>query len=204
MAATPKPRRTQEQRSAATRLRLLDATIECLWEVGYSATTTSEIARRAGVSRGAQLHHFPRKEELVISAVRHLFERRLAEFKKSFTPGQGDGSAAIDLLWPMFKGPTFYAWLELAVACRTDPALRGPLKALTESFGDDVKRTFRELFPKADPSPSRDLIPVFAFALMEGLALETIGGHPASEVEGVLGMLKALGAMILTSEPRHQ
>ncbi len=51
----------QEERSAETRRRLLDATVACLFERGYAGTTTTELARRAGVSRGAQMHHFPKK-----------------------------------------------------------------------------------------------------------------------------------------------
>ena len=68
-------RRTQEERSAETRTRLLDAAIECLLKLGYAGTTTTEIATRAKVSRGAQLHHYPTKQELLTAAVEHLFER---------------------------------------------------------------------------------------------------------------------------------
>ena len=69
----------QDERSAETRRRLMDATVACLFERGYAGTTTTEIASRAGVSRGAQLHHFPRKDELVVSALEYVFELRLAE-----------------------------------------------------------------------------------------------------------------------------
>src|SRR5215468_6574679 len=71
--------RTQEERSAAMRERLLDATIDCLVEYGYSGTTTTRVAERAGVTRGAQVHHFPTKTDLVTAAVRHLATKR-AEF----------------------------------------------------------------------------------------------------------------------------
>ena len=116
----------QEERSAETRRRLLDATVACLFERGYAGTTTTEIASRAGVSRGAQLHHFPRKDELVVSALEHVFELRLAEMSAAIAeppPGNRENRVAvlIDAMWPMFKGPTFYAWLELVVASRTDP-----------------------------------------------------------------------------------
>src|SRR5262245_20298415 len=109
-------RRTQAERSAATRARLLDATIECVLDLGYARTTTVEIARRARLSRGAQLHHFPTKAELVTAAVDHLFLRRHEEFRRAFAtlPAEADrGAAAIDILWTMVSGPTFYAWLEL-------------------------------------------------------------------------------------------
>ena len=126
-ATVARPRRTQAARSAATRAHLLNATIECLSELGYAGTTTTEIADRAGVSRGAQLHHFPTKAELVITAVDHLFTRRHEEFVAAIAAlpaGADRAEAAIDLLWKMVSGPTFFAWLELAVAARTDPDLR--------------------------------------------------------------------------------
>jgi len=54
-----KPRLKQDEKSAETRRRLLDAAILCVIERGYANTTGSEIAERAGLSRGAQLYHFP-------------------------------------------------------------------------------------------------------------------------------------------------
>ena len=75
-------RRTQGERSAETRARLLDATVESLIEAGYAHTTTTAVCARAGLSRGAQLHHFPTKSELVIAAVAHLTRRRAKEVRE--------------------------------------------------------------------------------------------------------------------------
>src|SRR5687768_9891437 len=107
-------RRTQEERSAETRGRLLDATIDCLIDLGYSATTTTVIAERAGLSRGAQLHHFPTKAELVSAAVEHLTRKIGEDLQKDVErlPDNGDRvSAAVDLLWSRFSTPMFPAWL---------------------------------------------------------------------------------------------
>src|SRR5271156_7183840 len=130
----------QEERSAETRKRLLNATVACLFERGYAGTTTTEIATRAGVSRGAQLHHFPKKDELLVSALEHVFELRLNEMSAAIAnppPGNRENriTTLIDMMWPMFKGPTFYAWLEMEVASRTDPALNDAVRAAGESFG---------------------------------------------------------------------
>jgi AcrR family transcriptional regulator len=77
--ATPAHRRSQAQRSSATREALLDATIACLVEDGYASTTTSRVAERAGVSRGAHLHHFQTRPALVAAAIEHLARRRTDE-----------------------------------------------------------------------------------------------------------------------------
>src|SRR3977135_1954938 len=83
-APLPAVRRSQAERSAATQARLLDATIECLVERGWAATSTTEVVRRAGVSRGAQVHHYPTKEDLVLAALDYLLERRLHAFEAAF------------------------------------------------------------------------------------------------------------------------
>ena len=69
----------QEERTRAMRARLLEATVELLVEKGYAGTSTTLVSERAGVSRGAQLHHFPTKQDLVVAAVRHVTEVRGAE-----------------------------------------------------------------------------------------------------------------------------
>src|SRR3954469_23741665 len=87
MAASPssnttspgRPRRSQAERSAATREALLDATLECLVQDGYANTTTARVAERAGVSRGAHLHHFQTRQALVAAAIEHLAQRRTRE-----------------------------------------------------------------------------------------------------------------------------
>ncbi len=146
---TTVPRRTQEERSAATRERLLDATIECLVDRGYGATTTTEIVRRAGVSRGAQVHHFPTRTELVQQAIVRLAERRQEELREEFIrldPKADRVSAAIDLLWSAYAGPLFVAALELIVAARTDPDLRPALDALLSGVRSGIESFCREAF----------------------------------------------------------
>lgn len=195
------PRRTQAERTAKTRGRLLDATVECLFELGYARTTTTEIAERAGLSRGAQLHHFPTKAELVTAAVEHLLDKRLAEFRRAFAtlPAEVDRpTRAIEVLWSMFSGPTFYAWLELAVAARTDEALRESVAAVSKRFTENVERTFRELFaPSAAPTPLFDVAPWMAFAVLEGLALVKILDREAPQIEAVLDALRLLARLAL-------
>jgi AcrR family transcriptional regulator len=192
-----KARRTQEERSAETQTRLLDATIESLIELGYARMTTTTVAERAGVSRGAQLHHFPTKEELVLAAVEHLFERRNQEFLDTFArlpPGADRAAAGIDLLWKMIGSEPFYAWLELAVAGRTDPTLGRRVRELGSRAAMQVEHTFRQLFPPPDePNPFFEIAPRFAFALLQGLALDRLLVTPSrARANDVLQALKLL------------
>src|SRR6202046_3065974 len=170
----------QDERSAETRRRLLDATVACLFERGYARTTTTEIATRAGVSRGAQLHHFPRKDELVVGALEHVFELRLRDLSAAIAeprPGNREHrlAAIIDSMWPMFKGPTFYAWLELVVASRTDPALNDAVRAASGRFGAGFSIGLPPLLgcPADREDKLQDLINVI-FGQLEAMALERV------------------------------
>ncbi len=196
-------RRTQQARSAETRGKLLDATLQCLDELGYARTSTPEICDRAGVSRGAQLHHFPTKIELVTSAVERLFELRHAEFRRAFAelpPGVGRGSRAVRLLWQMVSGATFHAWLELVVAARTDPELHHAVGGVADRFVATVRRTFEELFPHPGADrPLFDLAPLFVFALLEGLALGQIVRRNEPQVSELLAALQTLADGVVPS-----
>lgn len=144
-----KASRTQEQRRTQTRRAILDATVECLLELGFASTTTLEVQRRAGLSRGALLHHFPSKAELLVAAVSHLVEMRGEEIKERAArlPAGGDHTgAAIDLLWESFSGPLFAVALELRGAARTDEELRAALAPAELEIRDRICAQSRCLF----------------------------------------------------------
>ena len=207
-AVAQRARRTQAERTASTRARLLDATLECLCDLGYARTTTPEIARRAGLSRGAQLHHFPTKAELVTGAIEHLFARRNREFREAFArvPGGVDRyAAAIDILWTMVSGPTFHAWLELVVASRTDPELRDAVQELTATLRALIVETFHDLFgPARADDPFFAVAPQFIFALLDGLALERIAGTDEGQLARVLDATKALARLVMPQGTRQE
>jgi AcrR family transcriptional regulator len=186
--------RKVQDRSLAMRARVLDAALDCLVERGYAATTTVEVTRRAGVSRGAHLHHFPTKAKLLTAAVEHLLKRRMGDFREALTDGDGGADlldAGLDLLWSMFEGPVFAAWVELWVAARTDPELAAAATAMEMRFTAESRALFLDLYA-AEVESSVALFDIgrdFAFALMEGVALERLvprGQRPAQDYIEVL------------------
>jgi AcrR family transcriptional regulator len=197
-----KMRRTQAERRQGTRKQLLDAAIDCLVEHGYSGTTTTEIADRAGVSRGAQLHHFPTKADLLSAALEHLFQRRHEEYLAAIArlpPGTDRLTASIEQLWGVLSGPTFYAWLELIVAARTDAALRRSISGVADRFAATVDVSFKNQFPDAIGTPFFEVAPGFTFALLQGLALENIleGTLPHNRIERVLSAFRDISRLVL-------
>ncbi|MDH5670865.1 MAG: TetR/AcrR family transcriptional regulator [Myxococcales bacterium] len=129
-----RPRRTQQQRRDATRALLMQATVASLVEQGYRGTTTLEIERRAEVSRGARIHHFPTKAALLAAAVDHLYNRLSDHYDEAFgqaPPGTQDARrlrSGLRLLWSLYCSPGYAAVLELNMAARTDDELRAQLQ----------------------------------------------------------------------------
>ncbi|MFD5177587.1 TetR/AcrR family transcriptional regulator [Nocardia sp. NPDC058379] len=115
--------RTQAQRSARTKERLLEATIDCWSEFGYASTSMPSIAQRAGVTRGALDHHYPSAGELVIAAATYLTDRWSADLIAASADGELSISQQLDRLWSTHQDGICSAMIEVTIAARTDPAL---------------------------------------------------------------------------------
>lgn len=195
--------RTQEERSASTRGALLDATIDCLVDYGYAGTTTTKVAERAGISRGAQMHHFGQKAPLVVAALLRLAERRRRELLERAgreLPDHPDPAAALDILWSTFSGPLFTAALELWMAARTDPELAEHLLPAEREIGRGARRTARELCRAPDASPELDRALELAGNAMRGIALQQLLNPSAARRDRQLDFLKASISAHLTPE----
>jgi AcrR family transcriptional regulator len=150
LESRPPLRRTQAQRRAGTRAALLHATVESLVELGYARTTTQEVQRRAGVSRGALTHHFTSTAELMLAAVDRLYE----EFSESVRQAAADLPVdpatrvrlGVELIWQRFHGPLFVAAMELWTAARTDPELRAALLPHERRLGAQLRELAFEVF----------------------------------------------------------
>lgn len=144
-------RRTQAERTAAMRTRLLDATIECLVAYGYAGTTTQRVAELAGVTRGAQIHHFRSKEDLVVAAIEHLAQQSAQGAIREFDRVQANPdlvSTVLDFLWQVHQGPMFIATLELWVAARTDAVLARQIKRVELVINSTVIAAISQLVPE--------------------------------------------------------
>ncbi len=166
----PKPqRRTQEQRSSEMRVRLLDATIDCLVEFGYAGTTTPRVAERAGVTRGAQVHHFGSKNDLVVAAISHLAQRRTEAAIQELGRVRGGNDpigVALDFMWELHQGPLFIAAMELWVAGRTDPVLAAALEKVEPFVNNAVLMAVSQLVPD---EMQRKEVRDFAYTAMDTL-----------------------------------
>ncbi|PBC84449.1 transcriptional regulator, TetR family [Streptomyces sp. 2224.1] len=184
-AVTPArgPKQPQQERSRATRLKLLEAAVSCLAERGWSGSTVSVVAERAGVSRGAAQHHFRTREDLFTAAVEHVAEKRQGAVKAVARNLPPAGSVArtwiiVEELVGLYTGPLFRAALHLWVAASDEEQLRDRVTALEAKVGREAHRT--------------------AVALLD--ADEAVPGVRET-VQGLLDMARGLGlANLLTDD----
>ncbi|MGL4305684.1 MAG: TetR/AcrR family transcriptional regulator [Mycobacteriaceae bacterium] len=163
-------RRTQEQRSTEMQARLLDSTIDCLVAYGYVGTTTLRVAEKAGVTRGALIHHFRSKTDLVMAAITYLASKRThAAMKKidSFKNGDNLQKRILDLIWDVHSGPVFIATVELWVAGRTDSILAEQMRKFEPIVVSDILSLVTQYVPEKRQREARD----FAY-----IAMDTIRG----------------------------
>lgn len=170
------PRQTQADRSRDTRAKLLRAVVDCLVEFGWAGTTTTLVSERAGVSRGAQLHHFTSRGELVAAAVQHVGAESVRELREraALVAGGHQTSrtrAVVQLLVDFYVSPLFAAALELWVAARTDAALRVLVVPLQSHLGRESHRLAVELLAADEARPGVREAVQATLDLARGLAL---------------------------------
>jgi AcrR family transcriptional regulator len=172
-------RRPKQDRSRATRQRLLEAAVSCLAEHGWAGSTVSVVAERAGVSRGAAKHHFPTREDLFTAAVEYVAEERSTALRALFPEGAADRRAVIEALVDLYTGPLFRAALHLWVAASNEAQLRPRVTELEAKVGRETHRIAVELL-SADES-------------QQGVR---------ESVQGLLDMARGLGLANLLTDDR--
>jgi AcrR family transcriptional regulator len=161
-----------QRRAWETRERILTATVECLADEGYAATTTSRIQELSGVSRGSLLHQFPAREALLVAAVHHLASQSEGGLPLPADEPVGDIDHAVDFMWAVFQGRLFRASLQLYTAAPQSPELAAALVENEHELGRRNRETIVSLFgPELVAHPNfGDLISTLHSA-MRGVAL---------------------------------
>lgn len=148
------PVRWQQKKAARTRESILQAALECLVESGYSGLTTIEVTKRAGISRGAMHHHFANRSELVSALIDYVLHRRLDFFLGEYIGSLKEADTAemiplaTDMHWQSVQTPEYAAYIELAMAARTDAELADLIVPATKAFDLEWGRAMEKAFPQ--------------------------------------------------------
>lgn len=148
----------QAEKSLLTQTAVLEATIACLVDLGYYNTTMERIAKRAKVSRGAMMHHYRDRADVIERAAMYLAEKRLAEFEKlaktvtePVPPGEEPtlmiAKQGVELTRRFHSSPSFVAMHELLLAARTDKELAKVMRKCQQTINDEIPKMILRLYP---------------------------------------------------------
>jgi len=140
------------------------------------------VQAKAGVSRGALVHHFPSMEDLLVGAIQHVARRQLDQLRlalASLADGRDERDQTVHLLHSFMSGPLFLAGLELWLAARTNPSLRTALVPVERKFGREIRAAVAS-DSAIEPTTSADLDELLV--VLRGLAITSVL-RPVSELE---------------------
>lgn len=192
------------ERSAATRLKLVEATVQCLHELGYHQTSTVIVTQRAKVSRGAMLHHFPSKADLMMATAEYIRQHRREAHRihiERFKTAREKFLQLIDVLWEEFQTPTGIARIEMMLGSRNDPELGDRFATLNA----ELERRHKDLvWDMAQRLNIRNRRKIDAFvqlyaAAVRGLAIDALRPHAPADIKGAIALLKEAQLNLLES-----
>lgn len=193
--ANDAPTTWQQTKSRQTREAILQSAVECFYELGYANTSTENIAQRAKLSRGAMLHHFPTRFDLISAAVKFLNDKRLATYAKVEEVAQADAEYSrveegIEAYWEQLNSPTFIVFHELQVASRTDPELAAVIKPALTAYTAAVLQQTAAIFPDLALSEAFVRANLLSRYLMEGMAIANATRDDSDHHKTLLPWLK--------------
>ena len=190
----------QAEKSAMTRSAILEATIQCLLELGYANTTTALIANYAGVSRGAMMHHFPSRISVMRAVIDYLHVLRLHEYRDLMVDIDDPQSSltdkaireSVEAAWRYVNLPSFLAYQEMLAASRTDGELRQIIEPVEKDFEKQFLDTVKAVFPHwqnlARLEGAHDMVQF----LMKGMALSHMSVRKNARAKRVMTYLNAI------------
>lgn len=190
-------RRRNIDRSAATRRQILDATVRLLESAGYGAVTNIKVAEAAGVSRGAMMHHFPTRQDLLVATVEHAYAK-LCDYRQwkfdSLEPGLPRYRSLIDLAWATARMPEGVACNEIRAGSRSDPEIRKAVTPMMSRISDDYARLVGRLAREAGLVPDAELHGLTATTVMAARSM-AINGFTYPRERLIANVLTALKTM---------
>ncbi|UIJ73425.1 TetR/AcrR family transcriptional regulator [Aurantimonas sp. HBX-1] len=173
-----KAEKPAQARAIRTREKLIGAALDAIYELGYRSASTPEFARRAGASRGALLHHFPARSDIVVAAMEHLLRngtRDIRAVAEKVARKEVSLEEFVEFLWEMFSGRLFYISLEFINEARTDPDLRTRMIPVVRDFHAALDGIWAEFEKQADGMPRATRISLnLTVCLVRGMGVQTV------------------------------
>ena len=184
-------RRTQAERTAETRTKIMDAVVASIADIGFKRTTAVEITRRAGVTWGAVQHQFGDKDGILRAVLQESFDRfaaRLADMPEASAPLDDRIDAFLDRAWSHFGSADYRSTFEILLQHESAPA--GETPNWKSGMADSWVRIWSSVFP-ARPEGHGSWVPLYTVTVLSGMAtLDMMGSPNPTQRRAELALLK--------------
>lgn len=197
-------RRSQAERSAFTRERVVQAVIDLIADEGIASATASRIASRAGVTWGAIAHQFGDKDSVLLAVA----ERGFTELSRTLVENLGEEATArqrmdvlIDETWRRLNTRSSLAFLEIVLNARNldHGQLRSRQEALIVTH---TRQIWSDLFGEFDVDDKAiDTARKLTFATLLGMSIQIKMGPRKPRFTHEIETLKVLALSMLGLDP---
>jgi AcrR family transcriptional regulator len=197
-----------QARSVATREKLIEAALDTIFDVGYEKASTPEFSRRAGVSRGALLHHFPARSDIMVASMETLLRGGTDEIRDmaaSVSRNEIGLDAFIDWLHQLFSGRFFYLSVEFINGSRTDAELRARMIPVVREFHEALDEIWRGFCEPTDLSAQEAAVVLnMTLCLLRGMGIQTVLRQDPAYFKRLLDAWKAVLPHFMTGEMKDR
>lgn len=200
----------RDLKGAAMRARLRATAESLIAEVGIEGTTTVEIARRCGVSRGAMLHHYPTRDELIIDTARHFWRRardNVSSLADDMSQGRTRTAQFVDRLYDaVFPAQSLVIMLELMVGGRSDTRIGRAIDDILTDLFRSYEKLGEQAFSARGLSPVRiHIVMTLIVSTLRGLRIQQIiDPNQAMSREVLSALVTGIEALITDDRREHQ
>ena len=197
-------RKTQAQRREETRFQLVKGAVELLKIKRYAGFRVADVTTMSGVSRGAQSHYFPTKDDLVIEALEFIFKITHANALAKILKAKAHPDQLLQTLIAdskdFFLGDNFYLSLDLMMVGSKEP-LGQAVQRLAQTYRVSVETAWREVFEEFGYSASTaDEVVSLTFCVIRGLSIRKIIGPDTARIPHMIKLWKQQATLLLESD----
>ena len=197
-------RKTQAQRREETRAKLVQGAVDLLKKKRYAGFRVADVTTMSGVSRGAQSHYFPMKDDLVIEALEFVFKETQANALTKIAKAKAHPDQLLQALIAdskdFFLGDNFYLSLDLMMVGGDEP-LGQAVQQLAQNYRVSVENAWREIFKESGYSASTaDEVVSLTFCVVRGLSIRKIIGPDTARIPHMIKLWKQQATLLLESD----
>jgi AcrR family transcriptional regulator len=204
-ALAPARRRTQAERTEATRTRILKAAANLIRSRGYARFRTADVAAEAGLSRGAQLHHFPTKDSLVVATLEYVFEQaQIVSRRRAAVVNRPRDliEAVIEDAREFFFSEHFFVAIDIVLSTSTDQAVRKQILDISRKARRPVETAWTEaLAASGVPTSLAPDIVALTLGLVRGMAMRTLWDNDPKWFDELFAVWRRMIKTFLESQP---